>query len=55
MPAENGVLSDNEMDRKNSMMMPLKNLTSYSDKYTDEDLDRALIELQDYLDNLKKD
>lgn len=55
LPAENGVLSDNEMDRKNSMMMPLKNLTSYSDKYTDEDLDRALIELQDYLDNLKKD
>ena len=50
LPAENGVLTENEFDRKNSMMMPLKNLPSYSEKYTKNDLQKAICELQKYLD-----
>ena len=53
LPAENGKLSDDEFVQKSAMMMPIKNMASFSWKFTKKDLDQTLNQLQDYLDSLE--
>ncbi len=54
LPAENGRLADDEFVNKSAMMMPIKNLASFSWKFTKKDLDQTLKQAQTYLDDLAK-
>ncbi|MBR2498609.1 MAG: glycoside hydrolase family 3 C-terminal domain-containing protein [Clostridia bacterium] len=49
--ANGKLLSDNEFDHKCSMMMPLKNLPSFVGSYTKEDLNKAMKDFQEYVNN----
>lgn len=50
LPAKNGKLSDDEFVNNTSMMMPIKNLASFSGEYTKTDLQKTINDFQDYLD-----
>ena len=50
LPAKDGKLSTDEFVNNTGMMMPLKNLASFSGEYTKSDLQKTMQDFQKYLD-----
>lgn len=51
LPATDEYLSNDEFCQKNSMMMPIRNLASFSWKFSKDDLDKAIDDFENYLKN----
>lgn len=54
LPTENGKFAVNEFVYKSVMMMPIKNMSAFSWKFSKNDLEKAIADFEDYIKNNNK-